>query len=237
MSARAASFLAVLALAAVHLLAGRAVPERRIGPRALSAFAGVSVAYVFLHLLPDLARVQERFIEEKVRVLPWLEEQMYLAALTGLVATWALTSLAWTRKSPALGFTVGAGSFATYNAVIGLYAARVAHPVGLALVTFAFATHFLVNDRALERDFGDLYRRFGRRLLAASVFAGWVLGATVPISELALMWLFAALAGGILLNALKEELPRVGEGRVGPFVAGAAGFAALLLVSLYAYRR
>jgi hypothetical protein len=237
MSPRWASLLAVLFLAAVHLLADRAVPSQRLGRRTLSAAAGVSVAYVFVHLLPALAELQERFLESHARVFFWLDEQVYLVALAGLVAMYALASLASSRRAPVLGFWVQAGSFAAYNAVIGIYAARRAQAVGLGLTTFAFAAHFLVNDRALEREFGDRYRCFGRRLLAAAILAGWALGTAVAIPELVLIWLFSALAGGILLNALKEELPGVGEGRVSAFAVGVVGFAVLMLASFYVGNR
>jgi hypothetical protein len=51
----------VLVLAIVHLVAGSAAslgPKWR--PRALSAASGVSVAYVFLDLMPDLALPSRR---------------------------------------------------------------------------------------------------------------------------------------------------------------------------------
>jgi hypothetical protein len=50
-----------------------------------------------------------------------------------------------------------------------------------------------------------------------------------PVPELVLALLFAFLAGGVVLNVLKEELPDERESRFWPFLAGAGAYAALLL--------
>jgi hypothetical protein len=51
-----ASFATVAALAAVHFFAGtKAALQHQWRPRALSTAAGISVCYLFLDLLPDLA--------------------------------------------------------------------------------------------------------------------------------------------------------------------------------------
>lgn len=42
---------------------------------------------------------------------------------------------------------------------------------------------------------------------------------------------FAFLAGGMILNVLKEELPEERESRFTAFLSGAAGYAALLLLA------
>jgi zinc transporter ZupT len=68
-------------------------------------------------------------------------------------------------------------------------------------------------------------------LLAAGVLAGWAIGVATAISEAALALLFAFLAGGIVLNVLKEELPEERESRFWAFALGLSAYAALLLLS------
>ena len=64
MTGNQASLLAVLALAIVHAYAGTtSALRRRWRPRALSAGAGISVAYIFLELLPDLVE-RQHFVGE-----------------------------------------------------------------------------------------------------------------------------------------------------------------------------
>ena len=43
--------------------------------------------------------------------------------------------------------------------------------------------------------------------------------------------LAAFLAGGVILNVLKEELPEERKSRIAPFFIGAFGYAAILLLA------
>jgi hypothetical protein len=102
---------------------------------------------------------------------------------------------------------------------------------GLILFAFAMGVHFVVNDFGLREDHKGAYDRVGRWVLAAAVFAGWAVGLLSEISEAALAVLFAFLAGGVVMNVLKEELPEERESRFWAFVLGAGLYAAVLLVA------
>ncbi len=133
MSSRAGLTLGVaLILAAVHVL-GRdvSIPRAPRGAR-LSFAGGVSVAYVFVHLLPELAEHQETFRRraEEAGFLAGLERHTYLIALAGLAAFYGLDRLARTsalrearagrEKQPTRGtFWLHLGSFAFYNVLVG----------------------------------------------------------------------------------------------------------------------
>lgn len=67
--------------------------------------------------------------------------------------------------------------------------------------------------------------------LGRGAHLGWGLGLAATLSALAVASLFAFLAGGIVLNVLKEELPEERESRFWAFAVGAAGYAALLLAT------
>ena len=97
------------------------------------------------------------------------------------------------------------------------------------LFFIAMALHFVVNDYGLREDHKALYTRIGRWVLTAAVFAGWLVGLLVDIPEPAIAVLTAFLSGGIILNVLKEELPRERESRFWALVLGAAIYAAILL--------
>jgi len=71
-SSALAPLLTVLVLAIVHLAAGTTASlGYRWRPRALSAASGVSVAYVFLDLMPDLAEQQS--LIDRVGLFPGLD--------------------------------------------------------------------------------------------------------------------------------------------------------------------
>ena len=203
------------------------------------------MAYVFLHILPELQLTQEH-LSEAAGVTPWIEHHAYLVALAGLSLFYGLervvsSSQRETDAEPGLGpgeTTTGPGvfwlhmaSFAVYNALVGyLLVHREEQDLrGLLLFVVAMALHFLVNDHALRHDHRDTYRRVGRWMLAAAILAGWVVGQAVALDEAATGVLFAFLAGGIVLNVLKEELPDERKSRFLPFALGAAVYAGLLM--------
>ena len=74
-------------------------------------------------------------------------------------------------------------------------------------------------------------RTASRWVLAGAVVAGWAVGSATQIHEMALACLFSFLAGGMLLNVLREELPEDRESRFWAFALGAALYSALLLVT------
>ncbi len=130
-------------------------------------------------------------------------------------------------------FWLHVSSFALYNALIGYLLLHREEPGlwNLTLFAFAMGVHFVVNDFGLREDHKGAYDGYGRWVLAAAVFAGWVVGLVSEISEAALAVLFAFLAGGVVMNVLKEELPEERESRFWAFVLGAGLYAAVLLVA------
>jgi zinc transporter ZupT len=235
----------ILGLMLIHLYAGKlrflqGVPRSRW----LSAASGVSVAYVFVHVFPELAKAQET-LRAAVESLRFLEHHAYLAALFGMALFYGLEQMVKTSQArcgekrsqggestvePGV-FWLHIGSFAIYNALIGyLLLHREEQDLrGLFFFATAMGFHFLVNDYGLREDHRDTYHRVGRWILAAAVAAGWLLGLWTTLNRAALALLFAFLAGGVVLNVLKEELPEERQSRFWPFAAGAAGYAALLL--------
>lgn len=237
----AAAFVAAMGLALVHLYAGKL---RFLGstPRSvwLSVAGGVSVAYVFVHLLPEVGEAQEVLREALGSALGFLENHSYLLALLGLVVFYGLERAAKASRkarggeeratSPGV-FWLHIGSFALYNLLVGYLLLRRPEqgPLELALFFVAMALHFVVNDYGLREHHKAAYIRTGRWVLAAAVLLGWLVGLFGEVGEATRALLIAFLAGGVILNVLKEELPEERESRFRPFALGAAGYAALLL--------
>ena len=120
---------------------------------------------------------------------------------------------------------------AVYNALIGyLFLHRLASGLEDLLLFFvAMALHFVVNDHGLREHHKDAYLRKGRWVLAAAVVLGWVVGLLTKIPEVAIAVLTAFLAGGVIMNVLKEELPEERESRFWAFALGAAFYTVILL--------
>jgi len=212
--------------------------------RFLSAAAGISVAYVFIDILPEL-EVQRRVIVKAAEgtQLLFAEQRIYSLALLAFVVIYGLEHMVLVnrerrRESVAAGkadalFLLQLAGYAAYSALIGYLVIERAErgPLPLAAYTFAMAVHFLIVDHSLGEEQGRAYRPRGRWLLAASVLAGWLIGVMAPLSEVAVARLFAVLAGGVVITSLRSELPGDREGRFWPFCLGAVLFAAVLLAA------
>lgn len=235
--------LLAAALAAVHLFVGRlrfldVVPRSRW----LSGAGGVAIAYVFLHILPELSTHDETFAKALGTDAVAAEMHVYLVALIGLVTFYGLERVAKVSRYRSRrrggedavepeAFWLHIGSFAVYNALIG-YLLLHREETGLwSLTTFflAMALHFVTNDFGLRQDHKASYDRIGRWILSGAVIAGWALGILISVPEIAIGLLFAFLAGGVVLNVVKEELPEERQSRFWPFLVGAAGYAVLLI--------
>lgn len=237
------SGLIVICLALTHLFSGKLRFINIPRSRWLSAAGGVSVAYIFVHILPELSKHQAVLKEVAEGVIPFVEHHVYLIALLGLTVFYGLERIALItrlhRKQVGKGdatslnvFWLHMVSFSFYNALIGylLLHREESGIVSLLVFSLAMATHFIVNDYGLREHHQHIYDRVGRWILAAAIIVGWVLGTRTQLDEAAIAVLFSFLAGGIVLNVLKEELPQERESRFWAFALGAAGYAALLLV-------
>ena len=232
--------LALAGIAAVHVAAHR-LRFLDGTPRSvwLSLAGGISLAYVFLHFMPELAHGQDLLAEEGAG-LSWVEYELFGAALVGLLAyygleRWVQEAEARRGRDPDEGhgvFWVHLASFAIYNAITGYLlvhrGGEEGHGGGLWPFAVAMALHFLVTDYGLREGFADAWRRVGRWVLVAALGLGFALGAAVALPELAILTAIALLGGGMVLNVLKEELPEERRSRFWALVLGAAGYAGLL---------
>lgn len=247
---RWAAGVAAAVLVAVHVF----TPSMRFlrgVPRSawLSAFGGISVAYVFVHLLPELAKAQGT-VRETVgaTALSLADRHVYLIALLGLAAFYGLERLAkesrgergstgrGPRTDPGAATSAGVfwihmGSFGVYNAVIGylLLHRETETLASLAFFAAAMATHFVVTDYGLDEDHQARFRRVGRWVLCGAVAAGFAVGWATRVHEAVIAVLIAFLAGGAILNVLKEEVPTQRRSRFWAFALGIAGYTVLLL--------
>lgn len=252
-----AGIAAAVLLAIVHVM----VPWMRFlegTPRSawLSIAGGVAVAYVFIHLLPELALGQES-ISRAIRAgsisgFGFAEHHVYLVALLGLTTFYGLERLAKSSRgtenttAPGTGsgsasrpgtetsrpvFWIHILSFGIYNALIGYLLLHLERQTMSALIFFAaaMALHFVVTDFGLDQDDKAQYRRIGRWVLVVAVFVGLAIGAATQLSDIAIAVLVAFLAGGVILNVLKEEVPSERRSRFWAFGLGIAGYTALLL--------
>ena len=237
-------FVLAACLGLVHVFASRTQWVRRIPQRWwVSIAGGVSIAYIFLDILPELSHAQTEVDHSSVPLVAYLENHVYILALAGLAIFYGLEKLALRSRShqqktsgndcthPGI-FWLHMGSFALYNGILGflLWEAEGHGLVACLLLFFTLTLHFLVNDIGLQKHHKQAYDRLGRWLLATAILLGWILGHSIHETGAAVAAIWALVAGGIILNVLKEELPEEQDSHFGMFVVGAVSYSALLLV-------
>jgi hypothetical protein len=240
----APSLLGSAAVAAVLVLVH--VGARRLRfpgptPRSvwLSAAGGVSVAFVFLQLLPELHESQQAVREASTLRVGSGQSEIYLVALAGLTIFYGLERLASASRARSMAagegnltatsvFAVHVGSFAVYNAVIGYLLVHGERSNELLYAT-AMALHFIANDQSLREHHQERYDRVGRWVLAAAIICGWAVAVRWELPELAVRLMIALLAGGVILNVMKEELPENRKSRFWAFLLGVGVYGAVLL--------
>lgn len=233
------ALLSALALAALHLAAPRIRKLPLVPEQVTASFAGgIAVAYVFLHLLPELSegsvRLREVLGDERERT-PLMGLEIFAVALIGFVLFYGLERLAQ-RTSGGTGsgrvFTLHLASYALYNGIIA-YTLPLNYRTGVpfaVLFTVAMGLHFVLSDRGLEEHYGMRFDRRGPRLvLAGALLIGWAFATLLaPTSTLVVSVLVAFLAGSVLMNVFKEELPSNRRSHFGWFAAGLVLYGLLL---------
>lgn len=218
--------------------------QERMTNRLISLVSGGSVAYVFLHLVPEMTHYKE--VAEEAHLHIWLERVdyvTYVAALLGIAVFYGINQLSekserenkrkenLTRPSKFV-FALEISAFALYNGLIGyLIHELTGHSIAAYVVYFiVFSFHFIANNRILHVTHEELFTRTGRWILAASVLVGWILHETTHASDLTLAFLSSFLTGGVILNILNDELPEERKSSFPAFLIGMIFIAVLLQV-------
>ncbi|WP_202389847.1 hypothetical protein [Parapontixanthobacter aurantiacus] len=235
------------AFVAVHVLIGRLTFLDRT-PRSawLSFSGGVAVAYVFLHILPELASHGEIFASALRLEDRLAEAWVYALALTGLALFYgverAVTVSRSDQRAKGEGDRPESGVFWVHLVTTGSLVAIISYLLnhredmsasGLAVFFVAMVLHFMTADYGARANHPELYERYGRWVLALASLGGWLLGTLVALPEFGIACLFAFLGGGIILVVMKEELPAERQSRFFPFLIGTVLYAMLVIGETY----
>jgi len=238
------SFAGATLIALVHLLTPRFLFMRRPGNLWGPAAVGVALAYVFMDIFPHLAKMQDK-LDHTVggSIYGFLTHNIYLIGLTGFSIylgiilmvmkvrnSGAAAEINFMRAPAAV--TVEWFSLVAYNFLIGyLLSEQATHrPEPAVIFALAMAIHFVGFDSIMCAHFPILYDRPMRFLLATGVYAGWITGVVIEISDESLALWYSFLAGGIVVVATVYELPQIRSRRqYGSFLLGTVVFTALVL--------
>ena len=232
---------AAFVFAATFLVGGRVHPFRSLirDRRSILSFgAGMSAAYVFVHVMPELHGARRAFVESVSMTLRYEGMAIYFVALLGFLLFYGLEHQRdRLRGSGADGTALGPAfklDISGFSAYVWLMAYLLVNHFGSSLVSIqlyaiALAFHFLSLDHSLRHEHGDTYERIGRYVLAGMALLGWGMGLLFALPGHILALLVAFISGAIIMNSLIMELPSGKDGRFLPFIAGGLVYGLILL--------
>ncbi|MEL6231362.1 MAG: hypothetical protein AAFR24_15730 [Cyanobacteria bacterium J06627_3] len=211
--------------------------------RWMSFAGGVSIGYVFLEIFPELSHAQEAIEHSEISAVAYLENHVYLLSLLGLLVFYGLDILALKSRqhnsiktnqdrTQHLVFWIHIAAFAVLNAIVGyLLQELTSHTLLRCLLFFAaIALHFFIIDHGLREHHRTPYDKYGRWLLTAAIMVGAIAGRSLHLNEVSILAVWSFLAGSIILNILKRELPDEKQSCFLSFMGGAALYTGLLML-------
>jgi uncharacterized membrane protein YeaQ/YmgE (transglycosylase-associated protein family) len=253
------SIIPAFLLAATHVLLHNIdiKIQRKSGWHWLSIFSGISVSYVFLGLIPDIERYRYDLnrssnLDEKV------SGRFYaLLILLGFTIFYCLEMFVKhyrKRKtrvedddplSAPLDILLPcekSGPLILHVSAFSVYGSAIAFLLPKKMILFsvknmffyyaAMQAHYIIDDMSLHEHFGKKYDKYGRIPLVIATIGGWITGYFVEVSPGLVAGIAAGIAGGSIVNVLKEELPADTRGSIPLFLVGTIGYT-LVLVFTY----
>jgi hypothetical protein len=230
---------ATLVFTAVFLFGGRFYPMRvvtRDQRSVLSASAGISIAYVFVHLMPELAGARETFVKATSMPTQFDGMVVYVLGLVGFLIFFSIDHFSKTARAEAAegevpDFSFKVVGFAAYVCLVAYLLVDNLDNSALASTAYAvaMAVHFLTFDHGFREEPGDTYARRDHLFLAAAAPVGWVLGLMFALPQDILALMLGFLSGGVIVNSMITELPSSENGQLIPFLAGSVVYSAVLI--------
>lgn len=213
----------------------------------ISFAGGVSVAYVFLDMLPNLVEYNKpigQYLLSNQWLTPFTELLIYIVALIGFLIYYGFDLFAQRyqviKNDNRFVYRLHLAMFCFYNLLI-THTMSLRALTGITytvLFTFAMALHFVLTDRKFCRMYPIRFNHIGRVFLNAALFLGWLLSVIVdPVSVSVVALMMAFLAGSILLNVFREELPNSSLASFRWFVFGTSLITLFLLLQTWVVGR
>ncbi len=208
--------LVALILGAAHLISPGVFRLRRYPAQQEAFGGGLSVAYVFLHLIPSLDA------SDKV-----VGPRIYFVTLLGFVLFYGLDVL---FQAPKQNHPI---KYHAYLWVFFLYDGLLVFTLGLQLpptpiltLVFAFslALDVLSTDIELQKQYGGRFVRSGRWILLAGVVVGYALNLFRRPEPFVIDVLTAALTGFMMFRTFNGQFPASRNKKFPAFVLGLLTF-------------
>jgi hypothetical protein len=203
----------------------------------LSFGGGMSAAYVFVYVMPELHGARRALVESVSVSLRYEGMGIYFVALVGFLLFYGLHHQSnRLRETAAAGetgpsFQLDISGFAAYVWLMAYLLVNHFGGSGVSITLYATALifHFLALEQALRHEHGAAFDRIGRFVLAGMAVLGWGMGLLFTLPQPVLALLVAFISGAIIMNSLIMELPAEHGGRFWPFMSGGLVYGLILL--------
>jgi hypothetical protein len=208
--------LIALILGSAHLMAPRVSRLRKYPERQQAFGGGLSVAYIFLHLVPSLGASDEL-----------VGPRIYFVALLGFVVFYGLDVLFQPPRD------AHPTKYHAYLWVFFLYDGLLVFTLGLELpptpiLTLVFAVSLAVDvlntDIELQEGFGERFFKSGRWVLLAGVAGGYALSLVRRPQPVVVDIVTAALAGFMMFHVANGVFPVSKNKKFPAFLVGILTF-------------
>jgi hypothetical protein len=228
-----------LILAVTFPIGGRLQLVRKLirdRERLLSLGAGVSIAYVFVHMMPEMADARAAYATSATIPVLFRGMMVYFVALMGFVAYYGLEILrervhaSSNPRKDQINYYIHIGGFTVYVWMIAYILVNRVEKTSfhVELYTVAMVAHFLTIDHTLREEHGRPFERTGRYVLAGVCAFGWVIGLILPLPLYVLALMVAFVSGAIIMNSAIMELPHRNDRRFLAFLTGGVVYGLLL---------
>ncbi len=236
------AFAIVLAFSLVHLFAYKIYGYSDSYKGVVLSFSGgIGAAFVFFDLLPILVESRTHFqavFGGNPLVVPFLEEMVFATAFLGFIVFFMLDYAAvYSRRKRAVEereditkVTASKPVFVVHLANLMMLSFLVSYVVRfevrvdvlfVVLYSIAISLHFFVADEAMEDHYGEFFVSYGRYALAPIPLIAWFTSVFLPERRSEAYVLLAFIAGAVLFNVIRDEVPKAGGREPAAFIAGA----------------
>lgn len=237
------SFIGLFVLVCTHILCGKKNWWHFFEAHGWVSFsAGASVAYVFVHVFPDISILQQQFtgIPSHHYNGRFFNQPLYLTALAGICLPYLIDTLElnYSEHNKRCHVQIHQGIFGLRKLLYTLYNMMLAYMIvnrhnegllSMKIIVIVLVMHFIVINANFKEIYNALLQRYIRWFAVLGLIFGGILGKIVTIPDFILAYLFSLIGGIITYTALKEELPKTSHRAPFHFLAGVVCFSLLIL--------
>ncbi len=230
---------------------------KKAGWHWLSLFSGISVSYVFLGLIPDIEKYKYN-LNATSNVDEVIDSRFYaILILAGFTLFYSIEIFVkhhrkritvnsnLTNTNHAVDILLPCQNnfilvmnvviFSAYDFIISFLLPKKLKLFGAKNMWFyyvAMQAHFIVDDMSLHEHFGKRYDKYGRIPLVLCTIGGSIVGYFVTFPVWLIATIASFIAGGTIINIIKEELPAKSKGPVPLFLIAVVSYS-ILIILLY----